>query len=230
MAALIEALPPERRAAAWAGEAARLARWGQEARNLLPPPERALEDSLVPALAPSALTKTLAKMPVALRTAVQAPGWALATQAPAQRCELLRWWSQEQVRSKQLTQRQAMLAWRTALAPRSTDFLLTAQPRSGAEALDKKGFPLVAHSMALTGKVFVEQDIDASGKVLHAFVQRRELHSASLGKQVPLALEHELDQATLDRVGAQAPKAPDPATLRNGVATRRVGIEWTINR
>jgi hypothetical protein len=229
MATLIEALPPERRAAAWAGEAARLARWGQATRSLLPPPERALEDSLVPALTPPALTKTLLNMPVALRSAVQTPGWKLATQAPAQRCEGLRWWSQEQVRSKQLTPRQAMLAWRSALAPRSVDFLLTAQPRSGTEALDKNGFPLVAHSMALVGKVFVEQDIDASGKVISAFIQRRELHAASLGKQQAMGLEHELDQATLDRVAAMAPKAPDPASLSNGVATRRVGIEWAIN-
>jgi hypothetical protein len=229
MSALIEALPPERRAAAWAGEAARLARWGQEARTLLPPPERALEDGLVPALTPPALAKTLASMPAALRAALQAPGWTLATQAPAQRCELLRWWSQEQVRSKQLSPRQAMLAWRTALAPRSADFLLVGQPRSGANALDQSGFPLVAHSLALVGRVFVEQDIDASGKVLHAFVQRRELRTASLGKQAPLALEHELDQATLNRVAAQAPKAPDPATLRDGIATRRVGIEWVVN-
>jgi hypothetical protein len=229
MAALIEALPPERRAAAWAGEAARLARWGQETRNLLPPPERALEDSLVPALTPPALAKTLLSMPVALRAALQAPGWSLATQAPTQRCELLRWWSQEQVRSKQLTPRRAMLAWRTALSPRSVDFLPTTQPRSGAQALDKSGFPLVAHRLALVGRVFVEQDIDASGKVLHAFIQRRELHTASLGKQEAVGLEHELDQATLDRVAAMAPKAPDQATLRDGVATRRVGIEWVVN-
>jgi hypothetical protein len=77
--------------------------------------------------------------------------------------------------------------------------------------------------------VFVEQDIDANGKVLSAFIQRRELHAASLGKQDPVGLEHELDLATLDRVAAMAPKAPDPATLRDGVATRRVGIEWAIN-
>ena len=83
--------------------------------------------------------------------------------------------------------------------------------------------------MALVGKVFVEQDIDASGKVISAFIQRRELHAASLGKQQAMGLEHELDQATLDRVAAMAPKAPDPASLSNGVATRRVGIEWTIN-
>jgi hypothetical protein len=229
MATLIEALPPERRAAAWAGEAARLARWGQEARTLLPPPERALEDSLVPALTPPALAKTLLRMPVELRSAVQTPGWKLATQAPAQRCETLRWWSQEQVRSKQLTPRQAMLAWRSALAPRSADFLLVGQPRSGAEALDKSGFPLVAHSLALVGRVFVEQDIDASGKVISAFIQRRELHAASLGKQEPIGLEHELDRATLERVAAMALKAPDPATLRDGVATRRVGIEWAID-
>jgi hypothetical protein len=229
IATLIEALPPESRAAAWAGEAARLARWGQEARKLLPPPERSLEDSLVPALTPPALAKTLLNMPVALRSAAQTPGWKLATQAPAQRCEILRWWSQEQVRSKQLTPRQAMLAWRSALAPRSVDFLLTTQPRNGAVALDKNGFPLVAHSMALVGRVFVEQDIDANGKVLSAFIQRRELHAASLGKQDPVGLEHELDLATLDRVAAMAPKAPDPATLRDGVATRRVGIEWAIN-
>ena len=42
MATLIEALPPERRAAAWAGEAARLARWGQETRSLLPRPNARL--------------------------------------------------------------------------------------------------------------------------------------------------------------------------------------------
>jgi hypothetical protein len=229
MATLIEALPPHRRADAWAGEAARLARWGQEARNLLPPPERALEDSLVPALTPPALANTLLRMPAELRSAVQTPGWKLATQAPARRCELLRWWSQEQVRSKQLTPRRAMLAWRSALAPRSADFLLTGQPRSGAEALDKSGFPLVAQRLALVGRVFVEQDIDASGKVISAFIQRRELHAASLDKQEPVGLEHELDLATLDRVAAMAPKAPDPATLRDGVATRRVGIEWVIN-
>jgi outer membrane biosynthesis protein TonB len=121
-----------------------------------------------------------------------------------------------------------MLAWRTALAPRSADFLLTALPRSGAEALDKSGFPLVAHRMALVGRVFVEQDVDASGKVISAFVQRRALHAASLGKQEPVGLEHELDQATLDRVAAMVPKAPDPASLSNGVATRRVGIEWVV--
>jgi hypothetical protein len=228
MAALIEALPPEHRAAAWAGEAARLARWGQAERTLLPPPERALEDNLVPALTPPALGKTLIRMPAALRSGWLTPGWTLAKQTPAQRCELLRWWSQEQVRLKQLSPRQAMLAWRTALAPRSADFLLPGQARSGAEALDKGGFPLVAHSLALTGHVFVEQDIDAAGKVLHAFVQRRELRAASLGKQVPVALEHELDRATLDRVAALAPKAPDPATLRDGVATRRVGIDWVM--
>jgi hypothetical protein len=229
MATLIDALPPERRAAAWAGEAARLARWGQETRKLLPPPERTLEDSLVPALTAPTLAKTLLNMPVALRSTVQTPGWKLVTQAPAQRCETLRWWSQEQVRSKQLTPRQAMLAWRSALAPRSVDFLLTTQPRSGTAALDKNGFPLVAHNMALVGRVFVEQDIDASGKVISAFIQRRELHAASLGKQQAMGLEHELDLATLDRVAAMAPKAPDPASLSNGVATRRVGIEWAIN-
>jgi hypothetical protein len=168
-------------------------------------------------------------MPVELRSAVQTPGWKMATQAPAQRCEVLRWWSQEQVRSKQLTPRQAMLAWRSALAPRSADFLLTDQPRSGTEALDQSGFPLVARRLALVGRVFVEQDIDASGKVISAFIQRRELHAASLGKQQPVGLEHELDQATLDRVAEIAPKAPDPASLSNGVATRRVGIEWAIN-
>jgi hypothetical protein len=229
MAALIEELPAERRATAWAGEAARLSRWGQEARTLLPPPERTLEDSLVPALAPATQAKTLLRMPAALRTALHAPGWKLATQAPAQRCELLRWWSQEQVRQQRLSPRQALLAWRTALAPRSADHLLTAQPRSGAQALDKTGFPLVAASLGLSGKVVVEQDVDASGKVLHAFVQRRELRSASLGKQTPLALEHELDQATLDRVAATPPAAPDPAALREGVVTRRVGIEWVMN-
>jgi hypothetical protein len=229
MAALIEALPPEQRAAAWAGEAARLARWGQEQRTVLPAPERAFEDSLVPALTPPALARTLGSMPPALRAAVQAPGWTLAAQEPAQRCELLRWWSQEQVRLKQLSPRQAMLAWRTALAPRSADFLLAGQPRSGAQALDKAGFPVVAHRLALVGQVFVEQDIDVTGKVLHAFVQRRELRSASLGTQVPVGLEHELDQATLDRVAAMAPQAPNPGALRDGVATRRLGVEWAMD-
>lgn len=59
--------------------------------------------------------------------------------------------------------------------------------------------------------------------------ERRELRAASLGNRTPLALEHELDRATLDRVAAMPPKAPDPASLRDGVATRRVGIEWVVN-
>jgi hypothetical protein len=229
MAALIEALPPERRAAAWAGEAARLAHWGQEARTLPSPPDRALEDSLVPALTPPALAETLGRMPAALQAAVQTPGWTLATQAPTQRCELLRWWSQEQVRLKRLSPRHAMQAWRTALAPRSVDFLLPGQPRSGAGAMGQRGYPLVAQRLALVGDVFVEQDVDATGKVRHAYIQRRELHTAGLGKQVPVGLEHELDQATLKRVAAMTPQVPDPTSLHDGVATRRVGIEWALH-
>jgi hypothetical protein len=122
-----------------------------------------------------------------------------------------------------------MLAWRTALAPRSADHLLAAQARSGAEALGANGYPRVAESLRLSGKVVVEQDVDASGKVLHAFVQRRELQAASLGHQVPLGLERELDRATLDRVAAMPATPPDPATLREGAATRRVAIEWVLN-
>lgn len=229
MAVLIEALPPDRRAAAWAGEAARLSRWGQEARTLLPPPERTLEDSLAPALAPSARAATLASMPAALRAAAQAPDWNPATRAPAERCETLRWWSQELVRLKRLSPRQAMLAWRTALAARSADFLLPGQARSGAQALDKGGYPRVARRLELSGKVFVQQDIDAAGKALHMFIQRRELRAATLGNQAPLALEHELDQATLDRVAAMPRNPPAPSALQDGIATRRVGIEWVVN-
>jgi hypothetical protein len=228
MAALIDALPAEQRAAAWSGEAARLSRWGQDTRTVLPPAERALEDGLVPALAPALRDKTLAAMPEALRAMVQAPGWTLAAQAPAQRCELLRWWGQEQVRTKRLNPRQAMLAWRTALAPRSADFLLAGVAREGAAAIDKGGYPVVARRLGLTGRVVVEQDIDASGKSLHRFIQRRELRAASLGDLPPVGLEHELDAATLARV-ASAPVAPPAAsTLQGGTATQRVGIEWLM--
>ncbi|HEY9109164.1 MAG TPA: hypothetical protein VIN58_20980 [Roseateles sp.] len=226
MATLIDALPAEQRQAAWAGEAARLSRWGQETRTVLPAPQRALEDSLVPALAPAARAKTLASMPETLRAAVQAPDWKLEAQAPAQRCELLRWWSQEQVRAKRLSAQQALLAWRTALAPRSADFLLTALPRSGAEAIDKGGYPAVARRLGLTGRVVVEQDVDATGKPAHLFIQRRELRAASLGNQPPLALEHELDRVTLDRVESSPRTAPAAGTLQAGVATQRMGIEW----
>lgn len=229
IAALIEALPADQRAAAWAGESARLSRWGQATRSVLPPAERTLEDQLLAALQAPALAKTVAAMPQALRAAVQAPGWTPAAQGAAQRCELLRWWSQEQVRLKQLGPRQAMLAWRTALAPRSGDYLLADVPRSGDAALDKGGFPHIAHRLELTGRVVVEQDLDASGKVVRGFVQRRELRAAGLGDQPPLALEHELDAATLQRVAAMPAQAPEPAALRDGVATRRVGIEWVAN-
>lgn len=228
MATLIDALPAEQRASAWAGEAARLSRWGQEDRAVLPPAERALEDGLMPALAPAARARTLAGMPEPLRATVQAPGWTLSQQTPAQRCELLRWWSQEQVRAKRLSARQAMLAWRTALAPRSGDFLLAALPRSGAQAVDKGGYPVVARRLGLSGRVVVEQDVDAAGQPAHMFIQRRELRAASLGKQLPLALERELDAATLERVAAMPRSAPEPATLRNGTATGRVVIEWVM--
>lgn len=229
MATLIDALPADQREAAWAGEAARLARWGQETRTVLPPPERSLEDSLLPALAPAALSKTLASMPEALRPVVQAPGSTLAKQAPAQRCELLRWWSQEQVRLKRLSPRQAMLAWRTALAVRSQDFLLPGLPRAGDQALDAGGYPVVARQLGLSGRVVVEQDVDAAGKPVHTFIQRRELRATSLGNQVPLALEHELDPLTLARVAAMPLSAPEPATVRDGTATRRTAIDWVIN-
>jgi hypothetical protein len=122
-----------------------------------------------------------------------------------------------------------MLAWRTAMAPRSADFLLAGVPRGGAEALDQGGYPAVARRLGLTGRVVVEQDVDAAGKPLHLFIQRRELRAASLGNQVPLALEHELDRATLDRVAATPRTAPAASTLQGGVATQRVGIEWAVN-
>lgn len=228
MAVLIDALPAEQRTAAWAGEAARLSRWGQDSRAVLPPPERALEAGLVPALAPAQRDKTLASMPEALRTAVQAPGWTLAAQAPAQRCEMLRWWSQEQVRAKRMSPRQAMLAWRTALAARAADFLRAGVPREGAEAIDKGGYPVVARRLGLSGRVVVEQDVDAAGKPLHRFVQRRELRAASLGELPPVGLERELDAATLARVAAAPASPPAASTLQGGVATQRVGIEWAM--
>jgi hypothetical protein len=228
MAALIDALPAEQRASAWAGEAARLARWGQATRTVLPPPERALEDGLVPALAPPARAKTLATLPEALRMAVQAPGWTLAAQTPAQRCELLRWWSQEQVRVKRMSPRQAMLAWRTALAVRSADFLLAGVPRDGAEAIDKGGYPIVARRLGLSGRVVVEQDVDAAGKPLQRFVQRRELRAAGLGELPPVGLERELDAATLARVASAPATPPAASTLQGGVATQRMGIEWAM--
>lgn len=226
MAALIEALPADRRAAAWAGEAARLARWGHESRTVLPPADRSLEDSLGAALRPPALAGTLGTLPLPLRAAVQAPGWDLAKQPPALRCELLRWWGQERVRLKQMGPRQAMLAWRSALAPRSAEFLLPDVPRSGPKATDAQGFPLAASRLGLSGRVVVQQNLDPAGVVLESYIQRRELRAAGLGKQPPIALEHELDQATLARVAALPVQAPDASTLLNGYATRRVGIEW----
>jgi hypothetical protein len=228
MAMLIDALPAEQRAAAWAGEAARLSRWGQDTRTVLPAPDRALEAGLVPALTPPLRDKTLAAMPEALRAAVQAPGWTLAAQAPAQRCEVLRWWSQEQVRTKRMSPRQAMLAWRTALAARSSDFLLAGVPREGAQAIDKGGYPIVARRLGLSGRVVVEQDVDAAGKPLHRFIQRRELLAASLGNLPPVGLERELDAATLARVATAPATPPAASTLQGGVATQRMGIEWAV--
>lgn len=226
LAALIEALPADQRGIAWAGEAARLSRWGQETRAVLPPAERTLEDSLALALKPPFQARTLAGMPATLRAAVETGDGKLAAQPPAVRCELLRWWSQEQVRAKRLTSRQAMLAWRTALAPRSTDFLLTEQPRSGPAAFDAQGFPKLARQLELSGRVVVQQEVDAGGKVLSSFIQRRELRAEALGPLPPIALEQELDEATQQRVAAMPPQAPAPETVRDGSATRRVGIEW----
>lgn len=221
VASLIEALPAERRATAWAGEAARLARWGQAARTLPAPADRALEDHLQ-----AALPATAASWPAAVRDVVTSAAWRDGSAAPAARCEVLRWWSQEQVRRKEMGPRQALFAWRSALAVRSGDFVLAAVPRGGA--LDEGGYPPVARRLALSGKVVVEQDVDAAGKVVHSFVQRRELRTAWLGEPVPLALERELDRATLERVAATPAAAPDPASLRDGVATRRVAMEWVL--
>lgn len=228
IAALIEALPAEQRAAAWQGEAERLARWGQPTREVLAPPQRTLEDSLQLVLSPAGDAKAQARLPEAQREALRSPNWRYASQSPSQRCELLRWWSQEQVRTKQLTALQAYHAFRTALVVRAGDYLLTDLARSGPQALGPGGFPLVARQLGLAGKVVVEQDIDASGKVLSAFIQRRELQVAALRQAPALALEHELDQVSLERAAAGPLVAPEPATLRQGVATRRVGIEWII--
>ena len=228
MAQLIEALPAGQRAAAWQGEAERLARWGQKPRTTLPATGRVLEDTLLaslPALVRDADTPGLAPD---LREALRAPGSTYAAQPPALRCELLRWWSQEQLRTKRLAPLQALHAWRTALAVRSTALLYPELPRSGTQAVDAGGYPVAARRAEITGKVVIEQDLDAAGRVLRSFIQRREIHAAGVRDVPALALERELDDATLARARAAPTTAPDPAQLRDGTVTRRVAFEWTL--
>ena len=226
VAQLIEALPAEQRDAAWQGEAARLARWGQVPRQVPPSPDRAFEDELVAALPkPPGDTSGLAPE---VRNALQAAGWTYARQAPASRCELLRWWSQEQVRSRRMTAPRALQAWRTALAVRSQAYLLPDVPRSGPGATDANGFPLFARRAELAGTVVVEQDINAAGKIVRSFVQRREIAAAGVRGVPALALERELDAVSLARAATTPTAAPDPAQMRDGTATRRIGIEWVL--
>ena len=227
-AQLIEALPAEHRAAAWQGEAERLARWGQKTRTALPPAERVLEDTLLaslPALAGDAATPGLEPE---LRRTLRAPGWTFAAQPPGQRCELLRWWSQEQLRTKRITPLDALHAWRTAMAVRSTAMLYPEIPRTGTQSMDAGGYPVAARRAEITGKVVVEQDLDASGRVVRSFIQRREIHAAGVRDVPALALERELDDATLARARAAPTVAPDPAQLRDGTLTRRVAFEWAL--
>ncbi|WP_457356576.1 hypothetical protein [Roseateles sp. P5_D6] len=226
VAQLIEALPAEQRDAAWQGEAARLARWGQVPRQVPPSPDRAFEDELVAALPkPPGNASSLAPE---VRNALQAPGWTYAAQSPASRCELLRWWSQEQVRTQRMTAPRALHAWRTAMAVRSSGYLLPDVPRSGPGATDANGFPLFARRAELAGTVVVEQDLDAAGKIVRSFVQRREIMAAGVRGVPALALERELDAVSLARAATTPAAAPDPAQLRDGTATRRIGIEWVL--
>ncbi|WP_394483139.1 hypothetical protein [Roseateles sp. LYH14W] len=226
VAQLIEALPAEQRDAAWQGEAARLARWGQVPRQVLPPPDRAFEDELAVAL--PKLAGNASSLAPDMRNALQAPGWTYAAQSPAARCELLRWWSQEQVRTRRMTAPRALHAWRTAMAVRSTGYLLPDVPRSGPGATDANGFPLFARRAELAGTVVVEQDIDAAGKIVRSFVQRREVTAAGVRGMPALALERELDAVSLSRAASTPAAVPDSAQLRDGTATRRIGIEWVL--
>lgn len=226
VAQLIEALPAAQRNTAWQGEAERLARWGQAPRQVPPSPDRAFEDELVATLAK--LPGDTSSLAPEVRNALQAAGWTYAGQSPASRCELLRWWSQEQVRSRRMTAPRALQAWRTALAVRSQAYLLPDMPRSGPGATDANGFPLFARRAELAGTVVVEQDIDAAGKIVRSFVQRREITAAGVRGVPALALERELDAVSLARAAATAAAAPDPAQMRDGTATRRIGIEWVL--
>ncbi|MEO6279234.1 hypothetical protein [Roseateles sp.] len=226
VAQLIEALPAEQRDAAWQGEAARLARWGQVTRQVPPAPDRAFEDELVAALPKP--PGNVASLAPEVRNALQTPGWTYAAQSPASRCEMLRWWSQEQVRTQRMTAPRALHAWRTAMAVRSSGYLLPDVPRSGPGAIDANGFPLIARRAELAGTVVVEQDLDATGKIVRSFVQRREVTAAGVRGMPALALERELDAVSLARATTTPAVAPDPAQLRDGTATRRIGIEWVL--
>ncbi|KQV47930.1 hypothetical protein ASC95_18260 [Pelomonas sp. Root1217] len=225
-AQLIEALPAEQRDAAWQGEAARLARWGQAQRQTPPPVDRTLEDTLLAAL--PALKPGTPGLAPELAAALHAPGWRLAQQTPATRCELLRWWSQEQVRTKRMVPLQALHAWRTAMAVGSATYLSPEIPRNGPGANDANGYPLFALHAQIAGRVVVEQDIDATGKIVRSFIQRREVTAAGTEGLPALAMERELDDASLTRALATPASAPEPAQLRDGTATRRIGIEWVL--
>ena len=229
MAQLIEALPAEQRATAWQGEAERLARWGQKPRTTLPATERVLEDTLRASL-PAALAADakVAGLAPDARDALRAPGWSYAAQPPALRCELLRWWSQDQVRTKHLAPLQALHAWRTAMAVRSTAMLYPDVPRSGPKSVDEGGYPPAARRAGITGKVVVEQDLDAGGRILRSFIQRREIQAAGVRDVPALALERELDDISLTHALAAPTAAPDPAQLRDGTATRRLAFEWAL--
>lgn len=227
-AQLIEALPAEQRATAWQGEAERLARWGQKPRTTLPPNERVLEDTLLASLPALASDTAPSGLAPELRDALRTPGWSYAAQPPRVHCELLRWWSQEQVRTKRLAPLQALYAWRTAMAVRSTATLYPDLPRSGPMSVDQGGYPAAARRAEVTGKVVVEQDLDANGRVLRSFIQRREIQAAGVRDVPAVALERELDDISLTRALAAPTAAPDPAQLRDGTATRRLAFEWAL--
>jgi hypothetical protein len=66
-----------------------------------------------------------------------------------------------------------------------------------------------------------EQDIDAASRIVSSFVRSREITVARVRGVLARALERELDAISLARA-----TAPDPAQLRDGTVTRRIGIEW----
>ena len=101
-------------------------------------------------------------------------------------------------------------------------------PRGGPQSVDKGGYPVAARRAGVTGKVVVEQDLDARGRVLRSFIQRREIQALGVRDVPALALERELDDVSLARALAAPAVAPDPSQLRDGTVTRRLAFEWTL--
>jgi hypothetical protein len=227
----LQAATPARRTAMQAGEVELLRRFGTlrdavPERPTVPAFERA--ERLLQQIKSGGARPPVA-MPPVLAAQLFGPDDSVDALAAESRCALHQWWLQNALRDTSPKPDEAALVFRYAqLADASR--LLSVPPAASADKaqVQADGYPDLARSFIVQGRIVVEALVDEQGRLRRARVIQRDLNVPGIHGIRPVAFETTLDQASTDRAKTVKFQKPDPAKLKGGESAQRIEFVWRL--